>query len=165
MKGLILAIPLLGMSSVSFWAGRHIQQKTRIMKRFIVTGLFILALGMILVPFITNTYLLIIDLVGIGIGSGLILPSLNTLITSAVGSQERGIVTSLYGSVRFFGVAIGPPVFGALADSKYLLYLGNGALAAVTGLLAVWTIQHPDRLKSPNGKSRLYLGRKRLRTT
>lgn len=164
-KGLILAIPLLGMSSVSFWAGRHIQQKTRIMKRFIVTGLFILALGMILVPFITNTYLLIIDLVGIGIGSGLILPSLNTLITSAVGSQERGIVTSLYGSVRFFGVAIGPPVFGALADSKYLLYLGNGALAAVTGLLAVWTIQHPDRLKSPNGKSRLYLGRKRLRTT
>lgn len=163
MKGLILAIPLLAMSSTSFWAGRHVKQKIGTMKRFIVTGLFIVAAGMALVPFLTNTYLLITDLVGIGIGSGLILPCLNTMITSAVGSKERGIITSLYGSVRFLGVALGPPVFGALANAKFLLYLGNAGLAAITGVLAIWAIQKPERLRSPNGHSRLYLGRKRLR--
>ena len=73
-KGLVLAIPLLAMSSVSLWAGNHVKQKIQTMKRLIVTGLFIVAIGMALVPFLSNTYFLIADLVGIGIGSGLILP-------------------------------------------------------------------------------------------
>ncbi|MFD1433744.1 MFS transporter [Kroppenstedtia eburnea] len=164
-KGLVLAIPLLAMSSVSLWAGNHVKQKIQTMKRFIVTGLFIVSIGMALVPFLSNTYFLITDLVGIGIGSGLILPCLNTLITSAVGSKERGIVTSLYGSVRFLGVALGPPVFGALAKTKLLLYLGNAGLALITGILVIWAIRKPERLRSPHGHSRLYLGRKRLRST
>ena len=50
-KGLVLAIPLLAMSSVSLWAGNHVKQKIQTMKRFIVTGLFIVAIGMALVPF------------------------------------------------------------------------------------------------------------------
>ncbi|PTX53913.1 ACDE family multidrug resistance protein [Melghirimyces profundicolus] len=165
LKGLILAIPLLAMSSTSFWAGHHVKQKTRIMKRFIVIGLFMLAAGMAIVPFVTNTYILMADLVAIGIGSGLILPCLNTLITSAVGSEERGIVTSLYNSVRFLGVALGPPVFEALADAKYLLYLGNASLATITGLLALWTIKKPERIRNPHGRTRLIMGKKRLRTT
>src|SRR5690606_27932035 len=110
LKGLILAIPLLAMSSTSLWAGRHVKQETRTMKRFIVVGLFIVAIGMGIVPFVSNTYVLMADLVGIGIGSGLILPCLNTLITSSVGSKERGIITSLYNGVRFLGVALGPPI-------------------------------------------------------
>ena len=112
LKGLILAIPLLAMSSTSYWTGGHIRQKTRRMRLFIAGGLFSISLAMAVIPFFSNTYVLLGLLVLIGIGSGLVLPSLNTLITSAVGSDERGIVTSLYGSVRFLGVAIGPPVFG-----------------------------------------------------
>ncbi len=163
LKGLILAIPLLAMSSTSLWAGRHVKQKTRTMKRFIVVGLFIVAIGMGIVPFVSNTYVLMADLVGIGIGSGLILPCLNTLITSSVGSKERGIITSLYNGVRFLGVALGPPIFGALMDSKYVLYLGNAGLSALTGILAIWAIKKPERLKNRNGRSRLYMGKNRLK--
>lgn len=163
LKGLILAIPLLAMSSTSLWAGRHVKQKTRTMKRFIVVGLFIVAIGMGIVPFVSNTYVLMADLVGIGISSGLILPCLNTLITSSVGSKERGIITSLYNGVRFLGVALGPPIFGALMDSKYVLYLGNAGLSALTGILAIWAIKKPERLKNRNGRSRLYMGKNRLK--
>src|SRR5690606_12447591 len=108
-------------------------------------------------------YVLMADLVGIGIGSGLILPCLNTLITSSVGSKERGIITSLYNGVRFLGVALGPPIFGALMDSKYVLYLGNAGLSALTGILAIWAIKKPERLKNRNGRSRLYMGKNRLK--
>ena len=45
----------------------------------------------------------------LGLAAGLVPPAVNTLVTGAVGTAERGSVTSLYGSVRFFGTAIGPP--------------------------------------------------------
>ncbi|GGE10241.1 putative MFS-type transporter YitG [Marinithermofilum abyssi] len=163
LKGLVLAIPLLAMSSVSYWAGSHIDQKTRLMKRLIIIGLLAIAAGMGIVPFVTNTYLLIGLLVLIGIGSGLILPCLNTMITSAVASEERGIVTSLYGSVRFLGVALGPPTFGALSAMKTGLFLGNAAAAGLTALLALWFIRQPERLRGKGGQSRILIRKNRLR--
>ncbi|PTM58515.1 MFS transporter [Desmospora activa] len=163
LKGAILAIPLLAMCTTSFLTGRSIKQKTQLMKKLIVLGLFIVALGMAFVPFISNTYLLLVILVIIGTGTGLILPCLNTLITSAVGSKERGIVTSLYNSVRFLGVALGPPIFGTLADAKLWLFLGCAALALIHGLLAMWAIRQPERLRGKDGQSRLFLHKTNLR--
>jgi ACDE family multidrug resistance protein len=165
LKGLILAIPLLAMSSTSYWTGGHIRQKMRRMRFFISGGLFAIALAMAVIPFFTNTYVLLGLLVLIGIGSGLVLPSLNTLITSAVGSEERGIVTSLYGSVRFLGVAIGPPVFGALESQRFLLFLGAGALAALSGALALKTIRQTGLLRGKGGQTRLLLRKKGLQPT
>ncbi|OYD09991.1 MFS transporter [Paludifilum halophilum] len=165
LKGLILAIPLLAMSTTSYLAGSHVNQKMSIMKKFIVIGLFMIAVGMGLVPFFNNTYVLLAILVGIGVGSGLILPCLNTLITSAVGSQERGMITSLYNSIRFLGVALGPPVFGALAGAKIWLFLGNAFLSAIGGFLSMIFIRKPERLKGKGGKSRLLLRKKGLRPT
>ena len=45
-----------------------------------------------------------------GIGTGLLLPCLNTLITGSVEREQRGMITSLYNSLRFIGVAFGPPL-------------------------------------------------------
>lgn len=163
LKGAILAIPLLAMCTTSFLTGHYVKQKLSLMKKLIVLGLFIVALGMAFVPFIANTYLLIALLVIIGTGNGLILPCLNTMITSAVGSKERGIVTSLYGSVRFLGVALGPPVFGALSDAKLWLFLGCAALALIIGLLAMWAIRQPERLRGTDGQSRILLHKTNLR--
>ena len=50
------------------------------------------------------------------IGTGLALPCINSFITGSVSTDKRGFVTSLYGSVRFLGVAIGPPVYSTLMD-------------------------------------------------
>jgi len=165
LKGLILAVPLLAMSSTSYWTGGHIRQKTRRMRSFIASGLFAISLAMAVIPFFSNTYVLLGLLVLIGIGSGLVLPSLNTLITSAVGSDERGIVTSLYGSVRFLGVAIGPPVFGVLENQRLLLFLGASVVAAVSAALALKTIRQIGRLRGKGGQSRVLLRKKGLQPT
>ncbi|MBN2909867.1 MFS transporter [Polycladomyces sp. WAk] len=161
-KGLILAIPLLAMSSTSYWCGNHIDQNVKRMKHFIVTGMFTVSVVMALVPLITNTYLLLGVLFIGGIGSGLVLPCLNTLITSAVNTAERGIITSLYNGVRFLGVAMGPPIFGALSDNKWLLFGGSSALTAITGMLAAFVIHQPRRLRGTGGQSRLLIRKKRL---
>jgi ACDE family multidrug resistance protein len=165
LKGLILAIPLLAMSSTSYWTGGHIRQKTRRMRFFISGGLFAISLAMAVIPFFTNTYVLLGLLVLIGIGSGLVLPSLNTLITSAVGADERGIVTSLYGSVRFLGVAIGPPIFGVLENQRLLLFLGASALAALSGVLALKTIRQTGLLRGKGGQTRVLLRKRGLQPT
>lgn len=165
LKGLILAIPLLAMCSSSYWTGGHIRQKTRKMRFFIGSGLFAISLAMAVIPFFSNTYVLLGLLVLIGVGSGTVLPSLNTLITSAVGSEERGIVTSLYGSVRFLGVAIGPPVFGILENQRFLLFLGASALAALSGVLALKTLRPTGFLRGKGGQTRVLLRKKGLQPT
>ena len=96
-----------------------------------------------------STLLRLIAATVLGIGAGLVLPSLNTLITSAAGAGERGLVTCLYGTVRFFGVAIGPPVFG-LSDrlGASTLFLSTAGLAALAAFLA-WTLIKVQQVLPP----------------
>ncbi len=74
LKGLILAVPLLAMSSTSYWTGGHIRQKTRRMRLFIGGGLFAIALALAVIPFFTNTYVLLglLVLIGIGVNAALL---------------------------------------------------------------------------------------------
>ena len=82
-------------------------------------------------------------------GAGLILPCVNSIITGAVGKERRGFVSSLYGSVRFLGVAIGPPIFARLMDwSRSGMFLCIAALTLIVGLLALTLI----RVKGKDGK-------------
>ncbi|WP_082415804.1 MFS transporter [Numidum massiliense] len=155
-KGLVLAIPLLAMSGTSYWCGSFIQKHIRFVKPFVVFGLALLTIVMGLVPFIKQNVLLIALLVVGGIGSGLVLPCLNTLITSSVRLAERGIITSLYNSVRFFGVALGPPVFGAFMDAKTALFLTLSGVSAISCVSALAFIKRPHRLKSNNGHERTF---------
>ena len=48
---------------------------------------------------------------GIGIGVGL--PCLDAFITSGIEKEERGTVSSIYSSMRFIGVAAGPPIMAS----------------------------------------------------
>src|SRR5699024_6759097 len=75
------------------------------------------------------------------VGAGLILPCVNSLITGSVGKKRRGFVISLYGSVRFIGVAIGPPVFARLMDwSRTGMFVSIAGLTLVIGLLVLMFI-------------------------
>ncbi|MED4731250.1 MFS transporter [Aneurinibacillus migulanus] len=114
LKGVILAIPLFGMVVTAYITGAKIKQNKPLIRRVMITGLAILTASMVAVAFFKQIYL-IIGLLTVGsIGTGLLLPCLNTLITGAVEKAERGMITSLYGSVRFLGVAFGPPIFSWL---------------------------------------------------
>jgi len=134
-KGLVLAIPVLAISTTSLTTGIVTQRQNNKYKFLVISGLVLLGISNFLIPFfIQNTYIFIAALVIGGIGGGLVLTCLNTIITSAVAMEERGMITSLYGAVRFFAVAIGPPVFGILMEKSNLLTFGTpGGLALLAG--------------------------------
>ncbi len=136
-KGLVLAIPVLAMSSISLITGAVIKRKVSLMKKLVVIGLGLLAVTLGILPFIRTPWLEVGIMSGAGTGVGLILPCLNTLITSSTSIQERGIVTALYGGVRFFGVAAGPPLFGLLEHSgKYVMFWVGAGAALLLGILS-----------------------------
>lgn len=132
-KGLALAIPVLFMSVTSYVTGLVIKRKLHLMKFLIVTGLVLMTAALAVMPVSENTYLFFTAVSFIGIGVGLMLPCLTTLITSSVDLTKRGIITSLYGGVRFLGVAGGPAVFALL------LPLGIKAMSWVVGAGALAT--------------------------
>ncbi len=98
-----------------------------------------------LIPFIS---ILVIS----SIGTGFVLPCVNSFITGAVGKERRGFVTSLYGSVRFLGVAIGPPIFGRLMEwSKLGMFMSIAGLTLVVGVL-VLTMIHVKKEDTKKGR-------------
>ncbi|SFJ31563.1 MFS transporter, ACDE family, multidrug resistance protein [Thermoflavimicrobium dichotomicum] len=161
-KGFILAIPLLALCLVAYWTGSHVKNQTSQMKKFILLGLGVMAGFIVTMPWITQMVWLIAVAFGLGIGAGLILPCLNTLITSAIGVQERGIITSLYGSVRFLGVAFGPPTFETLSNRPYLLFFGLSALFILIAVAAAIFIHQPQRLRGKDGQYRLLIRKERF---
>ncbi len=150
LKGLILAVPVLAMSTASYMTGIVTQKRGFLLKVLVVAGLFCLSASMAIVPFFrNNTYILVTALVFAGIGTGLVLPCLNTLITSSTKIDERGMVTSLYGGVRFFGVAAGPPLFGLLMEkSPTWAFLAPAILASVVGALNLFFFKQEVLKKS-----------------
>gem|GEM_PF-5952182 len=79
---------------------------------------------------------------------GTALTPANTAVTGSVDAARRGAVTCLYGSMRFFGVAIGPPAFGLAAGAGWspaALY-GVAAALALGTATAVGLAFRPGRL-------------------
>lgn len=152
-KGLIIAIPVLAMASTSYLTGVVASGKGKLAKPLIIGGLGILALSTgLLALFYRHIYLLIGLLVLGGIGTGMVLTNLNTLITSSCAKEERGMITSLYGSIRFFGVAAGPPLFGLLMEkSIFWTFMFPALLVFVMGVLNQFAVQ--KKILTDVGKS------------
>jgi MFS transporter, ACDE family, multidrug resistance protein len=141
LKGLILAIPLLVMTTTSYITGSKIGKKMKLMKTLIVIGLLLMTTSFASLIFFKNLVPFFAVLSVSSIGTGLVLPCINSFITGSVPTDRRGFVTSLYGSVRFLGVAIGPPVFGSLmAWSRSGMFLVTAGLTLVCALLCMFLI-------------------------
>jgi ACDE family multidrug resistance protein len=141
LKGLILAIPLLVMTTTSYITGSKIGKKMKLMKTLIVIGLLLMTASFASLIFFKNLVPFFAVLSVSSIGTGLVLPCINSFITGSVPTDRRGFVTSLYGSVRFLGVAIGPPVFGSLmAWSRSGMFLVTAGLTLVCALLCMFLI-------------------------
>ncbi|NRD79217.1 MFS transporter [Bacillus sp. BRMEA1] len=156
LKGAILAIPLLFMTTTSYITGSKIGKRMKLMKALIILGLLLmtgsfasLILFKKLIPFFAV-------LVVSSIGTGLVLPCLNSLITGSVPSDRRGFVTSLYGSVRFLGVAIGPPIFSKLMEwSRMGMFLSTAGLTLLSALLCLVLI-HVAKKEPTDKKDTLF---------
>lgn len=141
-KGLILAIPLLFMTTTSYITGSKIKKNHQLMKNLIVFGLVLMTISFVVLIFFEQLILFIAILAVSSIGTGLTLPCVNSFITGSVGKDRRGFVTSLYGSVRFLGVAAGPPVYGFLMEwSRTGMFLSTAAMTLIVGLLSLLLIQ------------------------
>lgn len=149
-KGLVIAVPVLVMALTSWLTGTYLQQRiARWLKLVSLLGMGVIGLALVTLFFVRLPLPLTAAVALLGLGNGLVLPALNTLITSAAGAAERGTITSLYGAVRFFGAALGPPAFGLLikAGAALTFFSSAGLVAAVVALGVLWLDQ--QRLLPP----------------
>ncbi|WP_400163218.1 MFS transporter [Brevibacillus sp. TJ4] len=141
-KGGLLAIPLLVMSITAYITGLIIKKKLQRMRWFVIIGMFLLGASYVSATFVRGAYTLIGILVIGSVGTGMILPCLNSMIVGAVKKTERGMITSLYNGVRFIGVAIGPPVFTwLLGISRTVMFLSIAALSLVFAVVALFFLK------------------------
>lgn len=148
-KGLILAIPLLIMVTTSYITGSKIAKNLEKMKKIAVIGLVLMTISYASLVFFEKLVPFLAVLGISSIGAGLVLPCVNSIITGAVKKERRGFVTSLYGSVRFLGVAAGPPVFSRLMDwSRTGMFLSIAVFTLIVGILVLLLIH----VKGKDGK-------------
>ncbi|SJZ88140.1 MFS transporter [Selenihalanaerobacter shriftii] len=153
-KGLVIAIPITFMSTTSYLTGLYLKKKGRYFKHALALGLIINAIILSLLPFIRNIYLYMGTISILGIGSGLILPTVNTLVTSSAPSEQRGGITSLYGSVRFIGVAFGPPTFSLLNRiSEKAMFFGGASIGVLGSILIFMFLDESKIITDDNSDS------------
>jgi len=112
-KGLVMAGPVFVMAMLSFVLGLLLKRtKNKGLKFFIIAGLAFIISGQVLFLLFRDMWPKFASLVLLGAGVGLVMTPVNTLVTGSCSTKRRGIITCLYGSLRFFGVAIGPPLYG-----------------------------------------------------
>lgn len=150
-RGLILAVPVLIMAITAYILGTVMQNHlVKILTWASTGGLFLIASGLIFFCPCHSPFWFTLTASLLGLGTGAVLPALNTLITSSAPKTERGIVTCLYGTVRFFGVAVGPPLFG-LAEklTKPPIFYSVAGVCILLGIL-FWFFVKPEKVIPEN---------------
>lgn len=147
MKGLVIALPLLALSIASFIAGKKIKQNKVVMKWCTFLSMVLLGGSVFLITFTENVYFLLGALFIAGIGIGAALPCLDALITEGIEKEARGSITSIYSSMRFVGVALGPPVYAILMKSSHEMVFYTSAGISIIGAIAAFFAIKPEKEK------------------
>ncbi len=145
-KGLLLAIPLLALSITSYITGKKLESRLRLMKWLTFIGIVLAGCSVAVISFMDHfIYLLIIFLV-CGTGIGMALPCMDSLITESLEKTVRGAVTSIYSSMRFIGVAAGPPVIAVLMKQNIFWMVSLLTIFALSaGILAFRNIDPEEQ--------------------
>lgn len=140
-KGLLLALPLGALCLSSFITGKLIKKNMVLMKWITLISLVVLAIAIALLSFSRELWFLITMFLIAGIGIGASLPPLDAMITESIEKEERGTITSIYSSMRFIGVAAGPPIIALMMKNSgklmFILLTGLSILAALATFLAI----------------------------
>ncbi len=143
LKGSMLAIPTAALCVCSFGTGKLIGDHKKRMKWFNLAGVVLLsAAALACAWFGENSLLLDMTLISLSsAGVGIALPCLDAFITEGIEKEQRGTVTSFYSSMRFIGVAAGPPVASVMlkpsAGPFFYLAAGLGAVAVLLSAFAL----------------------------
>ncbi|MCD5323958.1 MULTISPECIES: MFS transporter [Pontibacillus] len=135
-KGFYLAVPLLFLCIASYTSGCKIGENKTFMKWMIVAGNSVAALSFLFVRGDTGLLVFLLLLSVAGAGIGVALPCMDAFITEGIPKEERGTITSIYSSIRFVGVAAGPPVIAIfMKEAPGLIYYSFAALCVVLVLV------------------------------
>ncbi len=135
-SGFVLALPVGAMAGTSLLVGNYLAKRAKYAKLVIISGTLLVGAVMLVNAFFVDRWVLFAAISLMGFGGGFVLPTLTLLFTSATEPSERGMVTSLYGGVRFIGVALGPPTFGwLLKQGTAPLFLTAAGLLGATAVL------------------------------
>ena len=143
-KGVVLAIPTAALCIASFVTGKLIGSNKTRMKWFNFSGIVIVCAMMLVIAWLGGKSIAM-DILYIAIGAlgiGIALPCLDALIVEGIEKDVRGTVTSFYSSVRFIGVAAGPPVASImLAPTAAPFFYLSAGLVGISLLLALFAIK------------------------
>lgn len=154
LKGLVLAIPLAALCLASYLAGKFIGSNKTAMKWTGFTGMTLLTASLIVTGFSDQIYF-VIGLMTLGYtGIGLALPCMDTLLTEGVKKEQRGMITSLYSSMRFIGVSLGPPVISLLLGANHwVLFIVLAAVSAIGALLTFFAVKPEEEERDRDGEN------------
>ncbi len=140
-KGFLLAIPLGGLCIASFITGKVIKENKILMKWITFGGIVLLSGSIAVLSFSKDMWFMIWLFLASGIGIGVALPCLDAFITSGIDKQERGTVSSIYSSMRFIGVAAGPPLMAIMMKytetSLFYILAALGVVAGIATFMAI----------------------------
>jgi ACDE family multidrug resistance protein len=151
LRGVLLAIPLLFLCIASFWTGQKISENKLLMKWIVFFGYISVFCSLLFLQPAMKLPIIITLLTIAAIGIGVSLPCLDSLITEGIEKEERGTITSFYSSMRFIGVAAGPP-FVAIIMNRFsdLVYPSLAVVGAIASLITIFFIK-PDTKREQNG--------------
>ncbi len=145
LKGIILSLPVATMMATTLAA--ELFGKKLGIRSTVSTGLFLMSFNAFLVPFIYELILFWPVIGFIGVGAGMVLPSLDTLSTSVSKLEYRGILTTVYGSGRSLGAALAPYVVAVLMETgREATFFPIAAGAALMGAVVLFLMQEKEIL-------------------
>ncbi len=109
-------------------------------KKLLVAGFAFYAVALALIPLMPNIWMLLIPTFIFGLGHGLIIPSLLTLMTSFAPFEHRAAFMSMNSMVLRGGQTIGPPLIGlffAMGGADAAFYAGSILAVIILAITAV----------------------------
>jgi ACDE family multidrug resistance protein len=141
-KGFFLALPLGALCLSSFISGKVIKKNKVLMKWLTFSGVVAAALSIAALWFSIKLWYMITMFLISGVGIGVGLPCLDALITEGTEKKERGTITSIYSSMRFIGVAVGPPLIAMLMkQSNHWIFIILSSLSVIAAIVAFIAIK------------------------
>ncbi|WP_040208643.1 MFS transporter [Neobacillus jeddahensis] len=141
-KGFFLALPLGALCLSSFISGKVIKKNKVLMKWITFGGIVFAAVSIAALWFSINLWYMITMFLISGVGIGLSLPCLDALITEGIEKKERGTISSIYSSMRFIGVAAGPPMIALLMKyATHWIFITLSSLSIVAAIVALIAIK------------------------
>jgi len=133
------------MSSVYIASALSSSQMGKITKRFpektVLRASFLLyALALVIVPFMSNTWLFFIPALLLGAAQGISLPTIQTTLGALSSVENRAIIMSFYGTALRLGQTLGPPLLGmifAISGINAAFYASSCLALAAFGIIFV----------------------------